>query len=129
MATIYLKRPNKKNQSIIPTRIFNDVSQKTPFWWVTKSSQSSGQTVFNISALPLVDADSTSVYGFEEDQFKKTKLTWQKSVEANREKTISHLGERLRRRREAILASGIPLLDWDGVDKEKSARRGGYQGE
>jgi len=127
MATIYLKRPNKTNQSITPTRIFNDVSQEAPFWWTRKYPQSTGQNVVGRIALP--PSRPTSIYGIKSDLFERAKLTWQESFEANQKKIISPLGERLRRRREAILASGIPLLDWDGIEREKFDRRGGYQGE
>lgn len=37
------------------------------------------------------------------------------------------LGDRLRQIREEIVASGEPLLDWGGVEREKADRRGGYQ--
>jgi hypothetical protein len=37
------------------------------------------------------------------------------------------LGERLRRIREKIVASGKPLLDEDGIRKEIASRRGGLQ--
>lgn len=42
-------------------------------------------------------------------------------------KSKSLLGERLRKIREEIVASNIPLLDWQGVEREKAERRGGYQ--
>ncbi|GAB1541671.1 hypothetical protein NUACC21_43430 [Scytonema sp. NUACC21] len=38
-----------------------------------------------------------------------------------------NLGERLRKIREEIVSSGVPLLDWEGVEREKAQRRGGYQ--
>lgn len=37
------------------------------------------------------------------------------------------LGERLQKIRKEIVASGVPLLDWEGVEREKAERRGGYQ--
>ena len=37
------------------------------------------------------------------------------------------LGERLRKLRKEIVASGVPRLDWEGVEREKAERRGGYQ--
>lgn len=36
------------------------------------------------------------------------------------------LGEQLRKIREEIVTSGVPLLDWEGVEREKAERRGGY---
>ncbi|MFQ4145975.1 DUF2281 domain-containing protein [Chlorogloeopsis sp. ULAP02] len=37
------------------------------------------------------------------------------------------LGKRLREIREEIVASGVPLLNWEEVEREKAERRGGYQ--
>jgi hypothetical protein len=37
------------------------------------------------------------------------------------------LGEKLRQIRQEIVASGEPLLDWEGVEREKAERRGGYR--
>lgn len=37
------------------------------------------------------------------------------------------LGDRLRQIREEIVASGEPLLDWEGVEREKAELRGGYR--
>ncbi len=37
------------------------------------------------------------------------------------------LGERLRKLREEIVFSGVPLLDWKEVELEKAERRGGSQ--
>ena len=37
------------------------------------------------------------------------------------------LGERLRKLREEVIASSVPRLDWEGVEREKAERRGGYQ--
>ncbi len=42
-------------------------------------------------------------------------------------KSKSTLGERLQQIREEIVASGEPLLDWEGVEREKAERRGGDQ--
>lgn len=42
-------------------------------------------------------------------------------------KSKPKLGERLRKIREEIVASNVPLLDWEGVEREKAQRRGGYQ--
>jgi hypothetical protein len=39
----------------------------------------------------------------------------------------SLLGDRLRKIRAEIVASGTPLLDWSGVEREKAERRGGYR--
>jgi hypothetical protein len=39
----------------------------------------------------------------------------------------SLLGDRLRKIRAEIVASGTPLLNWEGVEQEKAERRGGYQ--
>lgn len=36
----------------------------------------------------------------------------------------TELGRRLREIRERIVASGQPLLDWDGLDREIQRRRG-----
>jgi hypothetical protein len=44
-------------------------------------------------------------------------------------KPASNLGERLQKIRNKIVSSGVPLLDWEGVEREKTERRGGYQGE
>jgi len=44
-------------------------------------------------------------------------------------KPVSNLGERLQKIRSKIVASGAPLLDWEGVEREKMERRGGYQGD
>ncbi|ELS05501.1 hypothetical protein Xen7305DRAFT_00052470 [Xenococcus sp. PCC 7305] len=38
-----------------------------------------------------------------------------------------NLGEKLREIRQEIIASGIPLLTSEEVEKEKAARRGGYR--
>jgi len=37
------------------------------------------------------------------------------------------LGEELRQIRAEIVASGVPLLDWEGVEREKAERRGEQQ--
>ena len=42
-------------------------------------------------------------------------------------KSTSSLGKKLRAIRQEIIASGIPLLTAEEVDKEKAERRGGYQ--
>ena len=39
------------------------------------------------------------------------------------------LGQRLKEIRAEIVASGEPLLDWEGIEREKAERRGGYQGD
>ncbi|MGB8699941.1 MAG: hypothetical protein WCD18_11040 [Thermosynechococcaceae cyanobacterium] len=39
------------------------------------------------------------------------------------------LGKRLKEIRAEIIASGEPLLDWEGIAYEKAERRGGYQGD
>jgi hypothetical protein len=39
------------------------------------------------------------------------------------------LGTRLKEIRAEIVASGEPLLDWEGIEGEKNERRGGYQGD
>jgi hypothetical protein len=44
-------------------------------------------------------------------------------------KPASNLGEKLQRIRNKIVSSGVPLLDWEGVEREKAERRGGYQGD
>ena len=41
--------------------------------------------------------------------------------------TTSNLGKKLREIRQEIIDSGIPLLTEVEVEKEKAARRGGYQ--
>ena len=42
-------------------------------------------------------------------------------------KTTSDLGKKLRAIRQEIIASGVDLLTAVEVEKEKAARRGGYQ--
>ena len=37
------------------------------------------------------------------------------------------LGEKLFAIRERIVASGAPLLSWEGIEKEVAARRGGHE--
>ena len=54
----------------------------------------------------------------------KTTSTTQHEAEL---KSKPPLGERLRKIREEIVASGVSLLDWEGVEREKADRRGGYQ--
>jgi hypothetical protein len=49
------------------------------------------------------------------------------SRQAAEPKSKSTLGERLQQIREEIVASGEPLLDWEGVEREKAEHRGGYQ--
>jgi hypothetical protein len=44
-------------------------------------------------------------------------------------KPASNLGEKLQKIRNKIVSSGVPLLDWEGVEREKAERRGGYQGD
>lgn len=56
-------------------------------------------------------------------EVKKATITRQ----ATKLKSKSTLGERLQQIREEIVASGEPLLDWEGVEREKAERRGGYQ--
>ena len=38
---------------------------------------------------------------------------------------MSQLGKRLSRTRARVVASGEPLLDWEGIEREVSERRGG----
>jgi hypothetical protein len=45
----------------------------------------------------------------------------------NQSQPRSSLGDRLRKIRAEIVASGTPLLNWSGVEQEKAERRGGYQ--
>ena len=42
-------------------------------------------------------------------------------------KSTSSLGKKLRAIRQEIIASGVPLLTAEEVEKEKAERRGGYQ--
>ncbi len=42
-------------------------------------------------------------------------------------KSKPRLGERLRKLREEIVVSGVPLLDWKEIELEKAERRGGCQ--
>ena len=56
-------------------------------------------------------------------EFKKTTTARQEAES----KSKPPLGERLRRIRGEIVASGEPLLDWEGVEREKAERRGGYR--
>lgn len=58
-------------------------------------------------------------------EFLKLKTTSATGQEAE-PKSKPPLGERLRKIREEIVASGVPLLDWEGVEREKAERRGGY---
>jgi hypothetical protein len=51
----------------------------------------------------------------------------QDSVAFYKPKTL--LGQRLKEIRTEIIASGEALLDWEGIEREKAERRGGYQGE
>lgn len=37
------------------------------------------------------------------------------------------LGQRLRALRSQVVRSGAPTLDWDGIDEEVAARRGGWR--
>lgn len=39
-------------------------------------------------------------------------------------KSMPPLGAQLRQIREEIVASGEPLLDWEGIEREKAERRG-----
>ena len=41
-------------------------------------------------------------------------------------KPISPLGEKLRKIRQEIIVSGIPMLTAEEIEQEKSERRGGY---
>jgi Protein of unknown function (DUF2281) len=45
----------------------------------------------------------------------------------NQSQPRSSLGDRLRTIRAEIVASGAPLLNWEGLEQEKAERRGGYQ--
>jgi hypothetical protein len=54
----------------------------------------------------------------------KTPSSTQREAES---KTKLPLGDRLQKIREEIVASGVSLLDWEGVEREKATRRGGYQ--
>jgi Protein of unknown function (DUF2281) len=45
----------------------------------------------------------------------------------NQPQLPSLLGDRLRKIRAEIVASGSPLLTWEGVEQEKAERRGGYR--
>jgi hypothetical protein len=39
------------------------------------------------------------------------------------------LGKQLKELRAEIVASGEPLLDWEGIQHKKAERRGGYEGD
>ena len=56
-------------------------------------------------------------------EFKKTAAIEHESEP----KSKPPLGDRLWQIRKEIVASGEPLLDWGGVEREKADRRGGYQ--
>ncbi len=56
-------------------------------------------------------------------ELKETSATKQKAEP----KSKHQLGERLRKLRKEIVASSVPLLDWEGVQREKIERRGEYQ--
>ncbi len=49
------------------------------------------------------------------------------SQQKKQTKSTSNLGKKLREIRQEIIASGIPLLTAEEVEKEKAERRGGYQ--
>jgi hypothetical protein len=53
-------------------------------------------------------------------ELKKTTTTGQQAEP----ETKLPLGDRLRLLREEIVASGEPLLDWEGIEHEKAERRG-----
>lgn len=59
----------------------------------------------------------------------KAKLTSSEALSIAKTRKRSSLGARLRQRRKEIIASGVPLLDWEGIEREKAERRGGYRGE
>ncbi|MBD2308697.1 DUF2281 domain-containing protein [Chroococcidiopsis sp. FACHB-1243] len=53
-------------------------------------------------------------------ELKKTTATGQQAAP----ETKAPLGDRLRQIREEIVASGEPLLDWEGIEREKAKQRG-----
>lgn len=53
-------------------------------------------------------------------ELKKTTATGQQAEP----KSKPPLSDRLRQIREEIVASGNPLLDWEGIEREKAERRG-----
>ncbi len=56
-------------------------------------------------------------------ELKKTTATEQEAEP----KSKLPLGDQLRQIREQIVASGEPLLDWEGVEREKANRRDGNE--
>ena len=58
-------------------------------------------------------------------EFLKFKTTSTTQHEAELKSKLP-LSERLRKIREEIVTSGESLLNWEGVEREKAERRGGY---
>ena len=58
-------------------------------------------------------------------------LAFIESIERQKQqsKSTSILGKKLRKIRQEIIESGVPLLTAEEVEKEKAERRGGYLGE
>jgi len=72
----------------------------------------------------------------EKASAKKPRLTGQRKLpkenlkaleEASAYKPRTRLGKELWEIRKKIIASGEPLLDWDGIEKEVAKRRGGTE--
>jgi len=66
----------------------------------------------NGPALPESNANSASVADLIEQEIAEGKLV------------LSEMGKRMLAARRRIEQSGVPLLNWDELDRERAARRG-----
>lgn len=98
---------------------FSDVS--------THSWQSNIQPFSNLNELPsrVVEYENNIFQEMSWDQ--KIKEAQQKWQDVMRPKTTTRLGQKLRGIRAKIVASGTPLLNWEELEQEVKARRGGIQ--
>ena len=94
----------------------SDVAQHAPDWLVA-----SGRADASLTETATFYTARTSQRGFYDEVSRDTERYWQSKVRPPR----TALGRRLLELRAKIIAAGIPLLDWDGVEREVQERRGG----
>ena len=103
---------------VITASLGQDVAYHAPQWPYRRPESGTGIVLI----MPRMDTSQT---GLEDDLSREATWRWRRlppPVAAYRPRTA--LGRKLLELRARIVASGVPLLDWDGVERELSERRG-----
>jgi hypothetical protein len=109
---------------VISVSLRQDVAYHAPRWPYFRSGSETG--VF----LKVYEMDISQT-GLEDNLARDAERRWHRlppaPVAAYRPRTA--LGRRLLELRARIVATGMPLLDWDGVEREVRERRGDLGGD